>query len=333
MGAYRLLLAMLVAISHMGVTVAGFNPGVVAVVSFLIISGFVMTSLIERNYSAPEQIRLFYLDRILRLYPQFLLYFVASCVVIHFLLPGTPQAAALTVKNIVASLAMVPMGFYMYGITVPEILPPAWSLGLEMCFYLLIPFLLIYKCRGLAFVASVAVFGVACLGVINTDVYGYRLLPGVLFIFLCGSYLYKAHTKGLMIAVGTTLIAALLLLAIVAGFIERRPFNAEVTAGIVLGVPAVWFLSKLKFHRADEFFGNISYGVFLNHFVVMYVMRAFWPVEYSALIVTAVLVLSLVLSGVSYYCVERPALRLRHALRAGAGNGVRASMRGETAAW
>jgi peptidoglycan/LPS O-acetylase OafA/YrhL len=43
---------MLVAISHMGVTVAGFNPGVIAVVSFLIISGFVMTSLIERNYSA-----------------------------------------------------------------------------------------------------------------------------------------------------------------------------------------------------------------------------------------------------------------------------------------
>ena len=333
MGAYRLLLAMLVAISHMGVTVAGFNPGVVAVVSFLIISGFVMTSLIERNYSAPGQIRLFYLDRILRLYPQFLLYFVASCVVIYFLLPGTPQAAALTVKNIVASLAMVPMGFYMYGITVPEILPAAWSLGLEMCFYLLIPFLLIYKCRGLAFVASVAVFVVACLGVINTDVYGYRLLPGVLFIFLCGSYLYKAHTKGLMIAVGTTLIAALLLLAIVAGFIERRPFNAEVTAGIVLGVPAVWFLSKLKFHRVDEFFGNISYGVFLNHFVVMYALRAFWPVEYSAFIVTAVLVLSLVLSGVSYYCVERPALRLRHAFRAGTRYGLGASRRGETAAW
>ena len=333
MGAYRLLLAMLVAISHMGVTVAGFNPGVIAVVSFLIISGFVMTSLIERNYSAPEQIRLFYLDRVLRLYPQFVFYFVVSCVVIYFLLPGTPQAAALTAKNIIASLAMVPLGFYMYGITVPEILPPAWSLGLEMCFYLLIPFLLIYKCRGLAFAASVAVFVVACLGAINTDVYGYRLLPGVLFIFLCGSYLYKARTKGLMIAAGTTVMAALLLLAIVAGFIERRPFNAEVTAGIVLGVPAVLFLSKLKYHRVDEFFGNISYGVFLNHFVVMYALRAFWPVEYSALIVTAVLVLSFVLSGASYYCIERPALRLRHALRASTRYGVRASMRGESMAW
>jgi peptidoglycan/LPS O-acetylase OafA/YrhL len=40
-------------------------------------------------------------------------------------------------------------------------------------------------------------------------------------------------------------------------------------------------------------------------------------VEYSALIITAVLVLSFALSGVSYYGVERPALKLRHALRAG----------------
>jgi peptidoglycan/LPS O-acetylase OafA/YrhL len=330
-GAYRLLLAMLVAISHMGVTFVGFNPGVIAVVSFLIISGFVMTSLIERNYSAPEQISLFYVDRVLRLYPQFLLYFVASCVVIYFLLPGTPQAAALTAKNIITSLPIVPMGFYMYGITVPEILPPGWSLGLEMCFYLLIPFLIIYKARGVAFAASVAVFIVASLGYINTDVYGYRLLPGVLFIFLCGSYLYKTQVKGALIASVTTVIATLMFLAIVAGLTPRLPFNAEVTAGIALGIPSVFLLSKLTYHRIDEFLGNISYGVFLNHFVVMYFLRAFWPVEYSALIITAVLVLSFALSSASYYCIERPALKLRHALRAGVKYGTGRERRSATA--
>jgi len=41
-GAYRLLLAVLV-----------------AVISFLVISGFVMTSLIERSYQAPEKVGLF----------------------------------------------------------------------------------------------------------------------------------------------------------------------------------------------------------------------------------------------------------------------------------
>jgi len=124
-GAYRLLLAVLVAISHMGKTFAGLNPGVMAVISFLIISGFVMTSLIERNYKAPGKIGLFYMDRALRLYPQFLFYFFVSCAVIHFLLPGTPQAAELTFRNIAASLPMVPLGFYMFGAAGSQILPPA----------------------------------------------------------------------------------------------------------------------------------------------------------------------------------------------------------------
>ncbi|RAI67264.1 acyltransferase [Pseudomonas fluorescens] len=322
MGAYRLLLAVLVAVSHMGKTFMGLNPGVIAVISFLIISGFVMTSLIERNYKAPEKVGLFYLDRALRLYPQFLFYFVVSCAVIYFLLPGTPQAAELTLRNIAASLAIVPLGFYMFGAAGSWILPPAWSLGLEMCFYLVIPLLIIYRARGVAFVLSVVVFMAACLGFINTDLYGYRLLPGVLFMFLCGSYLYKAQPKDLAIAAGTAVVATLMFAAIMAGWIERRPFNAEVTAGIALGVPAVYLLTKLKFHRIDEFLGNISYGVFLNHYVVMYFLRAFWPIAYDGHIVATVLALSLLLSGVSYYYVERPALKLRHALRAGAKYGV-----------
>ncbi|MHC8344777.1 acyltransferase family protein [Pseudomonas sp. RT6P73] len=331
MGAFRLLLAVLVAVSHMGKTVAGLNPGVVAVISFLIISGFVMTSLIERNYKTPETIGLFYMDRALRLYPQFLFYFLASCAVIYFLLPGTPQAAELTLRNIAQSLPMVPLGFYMFGVAGSLVLPPAWSLGLEMCFYLVIPFLIIYKARGVAFALSVAVFMTASFGFINTDVYGYRLLPGVLFMFLCGSYLYKPQAKGLAIAAGTAVVAALMFAAIEAGLIERRPFNAEVTAGIALGIPAVYVLTRLKFHRIDEFLGDISYGVFLNHFVVMYFLRAFWPVAYDAHIVAAVLVLSFGLSCVSYYSIERPALKLRHALRAGARYGVGKSQGGETA--
>lgn len=329
MGAFRLLLAALVAISHMGVTFAGFNPGVIAVISFLLISGFVMTSLIERNYNALAHIPSFYVDRLLRLYPQFLLYFVASCAVIYVWFPGTPQAAALTVKNIVLSLAIVPLDLYMYGVTVPQVLPAAWSLGLEMCFYLLIPFLLIYKLRGLAFALSVLVFMVASLGYIDTDVYGYRLLPGVLFIFICGSYLYRMRARGAVIAAATAIVAALMFAAIVAGLIPRLPFNAEVTAGIALGVPAVLLLSKLKYHRLDELLGNISYGVFLNHFVVMYFVRGVWPTAFN---VHTVLVLSFLLSGVSYYLVERPALKLRHALRAGGASAVGREVRSGTAA-
>ncbi|MFJ2464417.1 acyltransferase family protein [Pseudomonas sp. NPDC087615] len=322
MGFFRLLLAVLVAVSHMGQTIAGLNPGVVAVISFLIISGFVMTSLIERNYSTPDKISLFYLDRALRLYPQFLLYFGMSCAVIYWLLPGTGQAAELTFSRIASSLAIVPLGFYMFGVASTWILPPAWSLGLEMCFYLLIPFLLMFRLRGVGFALSISVFLVACFGYINTDIYGYRLLPGALFMFLCGSYLYGARAKGVVIAATTAGVATLMFAAIMAGVIERRPYNAEVTLGIALGVPAVYLLSRIKSHWIDEFLGNISYGVFLNHFVVIYALHALWPADYDAQRVITVLVLSLLFSSVSYYYVERPVLALRHRLRAGVRYGV-----------
>lgn len=323
MGAYRLLLAVMVAVSHMGITIAGLNPGVVAVISFLIISGFVMTSLIERNYGALEKVGHFYVDRALRLYPQFLFYLYLSCLVIYFLLPGTPQSAELTFKHISANLAIVPLGFYMFGLAGTQLMPPAWSLGLEACFYLLIPFLLIFKIRGIAFVLSVLVFLVACVGYINTDVYGYRLLPGVLFMFLCGSYLYRAQGKGKAVAACTALAAGLMFAAIMVGLIERRPFNAEVTLGVALGIPAVYLLMKLRYHPIDEFFGNISYGVFLNHYVVMYLLSATLPLAYSTYFVEVVLVLAFVLSGLSYRFVEQPALALRHRLRAGTGSRMR----------
>jgi peptidoglycan/LPS O-acetylase OafA/YrhL len=49
----------------------------------------------------------------------------------------------------------------------------------------------------------------------------------------------------------------------------------------------------------------------------MYLLRGFWPVAYDANVVGAVLALSFACSGVTYYCVERPALKLRHHLRRG----------------
>jgi peptidoglycan/LPS O-acetylase OafA/YrhL len=204
----------------------------------------------------------------------------------------------------------------MFGITLPDIIPPAWSLGLEVFFYLSIPFLLIYRVRTPFFIASLAFFYVACLGYVNTDFYGYRLLPGVLFIFLCGSYLYDG-SKNEKVLTWTTCVAALATLAaILSGIVLRAPFNTEVTAGLVFGIPAIYLLAKLGYHKIDEFLGNISYGVFLNHFVIMYAAEAIGYKETTTEYIFTVLCVSFLCSTASYYLVERPALMLRHAIRA-----------------
>jgi peptidoglycan/LPS O-acetylase OafA/YrhL len=126
-------------------------------------------------------------------------------------------------------------------------------------------------------------------------------------------------------------LAALIFSAIMAGMIERHPFNAEVTLGVTLGIPAVYLLTRFKYHRIDELLGNISYGVFLNHYVVMYFLHALWPADYDASRVATVLALAFVLSAMSYYCVELPALVLRHRFRAGERFGVASARVGEAA--
>ncbi len=315
MGAYRLILAILVALSHMGVSVYSYNPGVFAVISFFVISGFVTTALIRRNYPNKQGIISFYADRALRIYPQFLFYFLASIATIYTFLPNSIYARALNPENIVLSLAIFPLNFWMFGITQPDILPPAWSLGLELFFYSLIPFLLVLKIRGLCLTLSILVFIAACLGYLHTDFWGYRLLPGVLFIFLCGSYLYDNSRRQQIVIWATSLFAFATFSLIFLGIIPRAPFNTEVTAGIAFAIPAVRWLSSLSYSKMDEFLGNISYGVFLNHFIYIYLAQTLGHFELTATSATTILLLSILTSLFSYRLVERPILKMRHIIR------------------
>jgi peptidoglycan/LPS O-acetylase OafA/YrhL len=84
MGLLRLFLAMLVVISHTGNTLYGYNIGVVAVISFFILSGYVMSMLIEKYYKQPSLIPTFYLDRITRLFPQYVFYIIFATICIYF---------------------------------------------------------------------------------------------------------------------------------------------------------------------------------------------------------------------------------------------------------
>ena len=194
MGTYRLLLAVVVLLSHIGIVAGGHNQGVSAVVSFFLISGFAMTALIRRNYNSPKRIMAFYVDRIMRLFPQFLLYMVATTLLVVLAKPESPFLSGLTIWKALLNYAMLPLNFYMFGFGDALLMPQAWSLGLEACFYISIPILLVFDLEVIAFVLSLGVFLLACFGQINPDFFGYRLLPGTLFIFLCGSFIFQRKT-------------------------------------------------------------------------------------------------------------------------------------------
>ncbi|MEO6918271.1 MAG: acyltransferase [Collimonas sp.] len=312
MGIYRLLLAIAVLLSHLGITVYGRNIGVFAVVSFFILSGYVMTALLDRHYRQFSSIGKFYLDRAMRLFPQFLFYFFLTLLLITIARPSSPFIGDVTLPKILLNVIMLPLNFFQYFLNC-QIIPQAWSLGLESQFYLVIPLVVVCQVRGPVFVASLAFFLLAYLGILDSDTWGYRMLPGTLFMFILGSYIYRTPGKRSLYA------AYLLVCAMLAGVVIHRgwqlPFTFEVLAGLVFGVPAVWVLSKLSFGWIEELAGNLSYGVFLNHFFVIWLFQGIGISGYSWWYVYALIASSIALACVSYLLVERPVIRLRHVLR------------------
>jgi peptidoglycan/LPS O-acetylase OafA/YrhL len=111
------------------------------------------------------------------------------------------------------------------------------------------------------------VFGIAFFGLINTDWYCYRLLPGTFFIFAAGAAL--ADPKAIRSEFPRALIV-LSAIAALATFSSHSLYamrdNKEVSTGVVVGVGAVTLLRNYRFKAFDQLLGNLSYGVFLNHF-------------------------------------------------------------------
>ncbi len=329
MGTYRFLLAILVALSHMGVSVAGLNPGVFAVISFFLISGFVMTGLLGTHYAVWSKVPLFYIDRVARIFPQYLLFMMLTLLAHALLRFESPFLSSPSAWALLGNVLVLPLDFFMFSPQVAGymLLPQAWSLGLELMFYLLVPWLLLGRLRDAAFAASLLVWLVAAFGIIHTDAWGYRLLPGTLFMFLAGSYVYDQRQFSLKHPV-PWLLAFLLLYAVALQAFGRLglPYNREVMAGLLAGSVALFGLARLTRNRWDDWLGNLSYGVFLSHVLVVRLFEAAlgqpranaWP----ATVLVAMLVVSTLLAWLGYVLVERPVLRWRrrYRLRSELGN-------------
>jgi len=305
-GYYRLLLAVMVLFSHCGLKLPNYNQGVTAVVSFLIISGYVITKLISAKFPSKSDIKLFYVDRSLRLFPQFIFYMiVTTCLYLFF--DGTSKVNA---TQILVNFTMIPLNFFAVYFNEYIIVPQSWSLGLEMQFYLLIPLILLSKRKALIASLSLMLFIPAYLGLINTDYFGYRMITGTLFIFLLGSMMASNEVKPLAILYSFSFI--MLLFSLNDKGLSQE-FNKEVLSGIIIGVPVVWILFKANIKSSfDRLAGDLSYGVYLNHLMFFYFYS---KIGFNVISVGGSLLIlgsSLFMSYFSLRLIEKPFYQLRH---------------------
>ena len=336
LGTLRLGLALAVMLSHFPEARLRFNIGVMAVVCFYIISGYLMQKSYARfRAHGGQPVRGFYRDRLLRLMPLYLLVLGLSLVSL-WLWEVPPWLVLLAQEpellSVLLNALLLPANYVFAPLEIPALLPhplipPAWSLAAEMHFYLLVPALVALRPGWLAVLGLMSLaFQVAAVSIdtpsFGADAFGYRYLPGVLVFFILGLLLARG-ARGLALGLWGA-FAVLFLVAAPAYGLLGRGYAQEQWLAVLIFVPVlVWILGAQGPARSalDRVLGELAYPVFITHFLVFLWVGQwldveqplFWPTSLAA-----VLLLSLLLSQVQrLFERRRIALRGFASLRGG----------------
>jgi peptidoglycan/LPS O-acetylase OafA/YrhL len=342
----RAVSILLVAFSHLLLLMGiGVIPGGFGVTVFFFISGFIITRLLLQESTDTGRVRLaaFYVRRVFRLAPALLAYVGISVAVLSMLglnIPGSDVAATLLYY---ANYHAIYNGFTVTGGEgVFSPLAITWSLAIEEHFYFLFPICLVMLRKKTdrllvalgIFVALVTVWRIYLVFYIGLDnLPTYRIYMGtdtrldsiaygclLAVLFQRAEIHNDVRAKRLLDRLQTTagLWAAGALIAV--SFASRSPEFRETVRYAIQGLALVplfcalfwtdsapgWLKATLQ-NRAMVFFGQISYSLYLYHFLGLAVtQRAFRDV---APIGQVALAWCMAIAGslISYYVIEGPA--------------------------
>lgn len=268
---------------------------------FILLSGYLMAkNYIERQEKEPwgrwQTIRTFWLRRYFRIAPLYYVMLVVALLGGHFLgemrhiigvafpstVTETSRYSDLSFFNVLAHLTFVfgDLPQYAYNTALPD-----WSIGLEMQYYLLFPFIMLLTLRW--------GFAVALVAIMLLDLMGRYLLPELytafpmpsmilikLHVFIAGMLMAEAVRQRRLLFVGLALLAP-----VVSALMNIRMDAVQVfvEALMILGMTGVlwpWqqanvlqrFFSvprRLLCHRVFTWLGDVSYSVYLLHLLLV----------------------------------------------------------------
>ena len=339
----RALAVAAVVIYHLGA--AWLPGGFLGVDVFLVISGYLITSLLLAEYRQSGRIGLkrFWLRRARRLLPALFLMIVVVLVAMVLLHPGEVarlHGALLAsfgyVANWYFAFADIPY-FEQFGR--PSVLQHLWSLAVEEQFYLLWPPIMavcigVFGRRRLLAGVGAGIVGSTILAWIlwepftdpsriyyGTDTRAVGLLAGVALAFLWPANrlrpLAAARPRLVLEGVGIVALVGLLVLMLTLGDLDEMLYKGgfllvAITTAAVIAVVAhpSSLLGKAFGVSAIVWLGVRSYGIYLWHWPVLMLTRPNDDVPFDgAPLVVLQLALMLGAAALSYQYVERPIRR------------------------
>jgi peptidoglycan/LPS O-acetylase OafA/YrhL len=346
MGTLRFTLALSVAYAHAGSFFGFFIlPPYIAVESFYAVSGFYMALVLSGKYSpAKSTYWLFLTNRFSRLLPSYLIVLaltLALATVVHAhgdplpefmrrwtdlsILPFHDLAYMVGAQlSLIAqdgyiflrvadnSLAFTP--FFLkekYSLVQFLVVPQSWTLGLEIWFYSLAPFI-VRRSVGTIVVLLFASLALRFILQFSFGYYGdpwlYRFFPSEIALFLAGVLGYRvyAHHKPQESRAIEYLViaAACLITCLTVSYWQASSRKSHaILALVICAIPFLFHYSKNA--RLDRHLGELSYPLYICHFLVIWTVDAFGqfdPVPRGL----GILAGSIMLSAALYGFIDRP---------------------------
>jgi peptidoglycan/LPS O-acetylase OafA/YrhL len=339
MGIIRILLALSVVINHSS-SIFGFSlvGGKIAVQAFYIISGFYMALILNEKYIGNNKsYKLFMTNRWLRLYPVYwvvliltILFSVGKMIVSDGLDLGRFECydtyfhsmnffsfLFLIITNLFLFLQDLVMflglnihngSLYFtadYSQTQPILakflmLPQAWTIGVELMFYLIAPLLCRRKTLVLVFVAllSLLLRYILIKSGLKNDPWSYRFFPTELLFFVLGIIAYRIYAAKLKFIysndkLNKVALVGVVFITCVFQFINFSYKEQFYFVSIFLSLPLIFSLTKKS--KFDRYIGELSYPVYISHVFILSIVATLNLNESKYLGVIAI-VLSVLLS-------------------------------------
>jgi len=197
--------------------------------------------------------------------------------------------------------------------------PQAWTLSLEMVFYLFAP-LLVKARNSVLFTIIIASLTARVLtykyGFIS-DAWQYRFFPFEIMFFLLGIVSYRIYTNYKQINIPKTakIIVPVFLLAYIVLF-QYIPVNFAIKQWIlyVVMVFAIPFLFLLTKHaKIDRELGELSYPVYISHVLIINIMSLFFTGEHPKYFCLLAIIFSIGFSYLLIKLIVNPIEKLRQA--------------------